>query len=583
MASLIGTWIGQRLGNYQLKQLVGQGGFAEVYLGEHIYLKTPVAIKVLSTQLAQEDQEGFLNEARIIAHLKHPDILSILEFGVQEGTPFLVMDYAPNGSLRERYRRQAHLTPIMVLPHVKQVAAALQYAHQEHIIHRDVKPENILLGAQDEALLSDFGMALGTRSSRTQNMEELAGTLAYMAPEMLQGRPVPASDQYALAIVLYEWLSGDYPFHGTFTEIASQHLMVPPPPIKNPAVSPEVEAVILRALAKRPEQRFESVQAFADAFEQSILEVGRTFRAPSGWLPPGVYQQLRTAPSIEGQPTIRESSLPTKVQTPTEATAILPPPPTKIVRSRKGLPRSLTIALVVLVLLTITGGLILAYSGFGVRQPASKGQVQISTPSTAAGSISAADWQNRYEQVTSQKPFLTDPLSQNVNGWDSGVASNRSCLFTRGAYHVSSLKPYALGLCGKGLNDKFSNIAYQVQMTILRGNEGGLSFRLSVPSSTQVLAYIFDVNRNGTYNLWSINGHYEILLYRSSSLIKTSLNQPNLLCVIAQGNQIALYINKHYVASIVDRSAATGSIGLFARSLPATTEVAFSNLTLWRL
>lgn len=580
MTSLTGNRAGQRLGNYQLTRLVGRGGFAEVYLGEHVYLQTLAAVKVLSIQLAQEDQAGFLNEARTIAHLKHPNILSVIEFGVQEGVPFLVMDYAPHGSLREHYRQQTNLTPIKVLPHIKQIATALQYAHQEHTIHRDIKPENILLGPNGEALLSDFGMALGTQSSRTQDMQEIAGTVAYMAPELLQGRLVPASDQYALGIVLYEWLSGNTPFHGSFTEIASQHLLAQPPTIQAPSVSPEVEAVIMRALAKKPEERFENILAFAEAFEQAALEVDETFKAATGWMPPGVLQQIKTAPSIERQPTLRENTPQPASTRPSTAHQKLPS--TKIVRGRKVLSRGLGIALIILALLVATSGIALAAFSFNAGR--SNNNPQRGTQAQPQVQANAAIWQNTYTRVTSQKPFFSDPLSQNTNGWDNAAAKTRSCLFADGAYHASSLTPYALALCGSSkLPDNLSNIGYQVQMNILRGDEGGLIFRLSLPSSTQVRTYVFSVNRHGTYDLWVINGHFKTLLYRSSKAIHTGLNKPNLLCVIAQRSQIALYINKQYVASVVDTSATTGTLGLFARGLPSTTDVAFSKLAVWRL
>src|SRR5207249_6179375 len=139
----------------------------------------------------------------------------------------------------------------------KQVAEALHYAHERRLIHRDVKPENMLLGANNDVLLSDFGIALVAHSTRYQNTQEVIGTAYYMAPEQLQGKPRRASDQYALGIVVYEWLSGDRPFKGSFMEIASQHMLVPPPSFREKQLNivPAIEAVVMRALAKDPEQR----------------------------------------------------------------------------------------------------------------------------------------------------------------------------------------------------------------------------------------------------------------------------------------------------------------------------------------
>jgi len=264
-----------QLGNYRLICLLGEGGFANVYLGQHIYLNTQAAIKVLQVHLGFEESEDFLDEARMVARLVHPHIVRVLEFGVEGHTPFLVMDYAPNGTLRQRHPRGTQLSLDTIVSYVKQVAAALQYAHDRKLIHRDVKPENMLLGGNDDILLSDFGIALVAQTSRSlqPNIEETAGTLAYMAPEQLAGKPRPASDQYALGVVAYEWLTGERPFQGTFTEIASQHMFAPPAPLheKVPGIPLTVEQVLMKAMEKDPHQRFASVQLFASALEQACL------------------------------------------------------------------------------------------------------------------------------------------------------------------------------------------------------------------------------------------------------------------------------------------------------------------------
>ncbi len=264
--------IGQQLGNYRLHSLLGEGGFAQVYLGEHVYLKTQAAIKLLHMKLAApDDLDSFLKEAQTVARLIHPHIVRVLEFGLDGQTPFLVMDYAPNGTLRQRHPRGTLLPLPTVVSYVKQVTEALQYAHDKKFIHRDIKPENMLIGEHDAVLLSDFGIALIAQSSRYQSTQDVVGTVSYMSPEQIQGRPRPASDQYSLGIVVYEWLSGDRPFHGSFIELCTQHTMAPPPPLRQKVstISPEVEQVVLTALAKDPHQRFASVQAFATALEQA--------------------------------------------------------------------------------------------------------------------------------------------------------------------------------------------------------------------------------------------------------------------------------------------------------------------------
>ncbi len=136
--------VGQQLGNYRLMQLLGQGNFSEVYLGEHIHLHTQAAIKVLYGQLASHEVEGFLTEARTLAHLRHPHIIQVLDFGVEGTTPFLVMDYATGGTLRQHHPKGTLIPLDTIITYVTQVADALQYAHQEKLIHRDVKPEQAL-------------------------------------------------------------------------------------------------------------------------------------------------------------------------------------------------------------------------------------------------------------------------------------------------------------------------------------------------------------------------------------------------------------------------------------------------------
>ena len=267
--------IGQQLGNYQLQRVIGTGGFAEVYLAEHKYLRTKAAIKILHAQLANDDQEYFLAEARTVAHLIHPHIIRVLEFGIESATPFLVMDYAPNGTLRQLHPKGTRVPLATVVSYVRQLAEALDYAHSQQVIHRDIKPENMLVGSKNDVLLSDFGIAQVAQSSRYQNVRDMAGTIAYMAPEQISAHPRIASDQYSLGIVVYEWLTGERPFQGSFTEIAVKHNLVPPPSFyqKVPGLTVAVEEVVLTALAKEPQQRFATISAFAHALEQASLSM----------------------------------------------------------------------------------------------------------------------------------------------------------------------------------------------------------------------------------------------------------------------------------------------------------------------
>ena len=265
--------VGEEFGDYRLIRLIGRGGFADVYLGEHARHKTLAAVKVLHSRLEHGNVKSFLNEARSI-RLRHPHIVHMLDFGLEDDIPFLVMEYAPNGSLRQCYPKGTQLQLGTIRRYVKQLADALQYAHHEGVIHRDIKPDNMLLGKQRELLLSDFGIASIAHTTGSMSEEDQAGTINYMAPEQLQGRPRPASDQYALGIVVYEWICGTRPFHGTFAEIYSQHLATPPPPLRKrvPTLPISIEQVIMTALAKDPRRRFPSIAAFANAFEHACRQ-----------------------------------------------------------------------------------------------------------------------------------------------------------------------------------------------------------------------------------------------------------------------------------------------------------------------
>jgi serine/threonine protein kinase len=294
--------IGQHFGEYRLTCFLGRGSFGDVYLGEHLQDRTLAAVKVLQARLTNEDLKEFINEASATFRLKHPHIVQLLDFGVGAGDAlFLVMAYAPNGTLRKRYPKGTRLPLDTVVSYVNQIAEALQYAHDRKLIHRDVKPENILLGLNNELLLSDFGLAIVTHSSRSLGTQNNAGTIVYMAPEQIRGRPCPASDQYALGIIAYEWLCGARPFNGTAIEIAMQHLLEPPPSLceKVPSIASGVEQVVMTALAKDPQQRFASMQAFAQALTIASQQSSRQKPSIPSLAIPKILQ--RQAPAVSDQ------------------------------------------------------------------------------------------------------------------------------------------------------------------------------------------------------------------------------------------------------------------------------------------
>ncbi len=258
---------GQSFGSYRLKRLLGRSVAAQVYLGEHLYLQRLAAIKVMNEALDECDVARFCNEVSTIAKLEHRHIVQVFDFGVEQQLPYLVMEYAPHGTLRQRHSPGEVVPLFMVVSYVEQIAAALDYVHQHKIIHRDIRPENFLIGRDGSILLSDFSIAVIAHRTKSMTTQDGEGDVAYMAPEQLLRKAHPASDQYALGVVVYEWLSGTLPFQGFPLEIAMQQVEKQPPPLRQvaPFVPPEVEWVVMRALEKNRNRRFASVQAFAQA------------------------------------------------------------------------------------------------------------------------------------------------------------------------------------------------------------------------------------------------------------------------------------------------------------------------------
>jgi eukaryotic-like serine/threonine-protein kinase len=264
----------QCIGSYRLIRLLGKSDYAEIYLGEHITTSAQAAIKVFDGR--GNDAEKFLAQADLLVHLRHPHILRVFDSGMAGDTPFLVMDYAPRGTLRQRYPKGTRLPLVTIMNYIRQIADALQYIHRHQLIHRDIKPHNMLLGPNDEVLLSDFGIAIVSQSYNPASpaFRDFEGTVLYAAPEQLQGKPRRSSDLYSFGVVVYEWLCGEWPFTGTFEEVVHQHLFIPPPFFseKGVEIAPAIEKVVRKVLAKEPDQRFPSAADFAYDLEQAYKQ-----------------------------------------------------------------------------------------------------------------------------------------------------------------------------------------------------------------------------------------------------------------------------------------------------------------------
>jgi serine/threonine protein kinase len=266
--------IGSTMSKYSLLKLLGRGDGTTVYLGEDDFIKTQIAIKVLNPSVTSTRKEIFLESARAMAHLTSPHIVRSYEFGFQDNYTFFVMSYAPHGSLRQRYPRGSQLPLAATVIYVKQIAEALHHAHTRNILHQDLKPENVLLGANETVLVSDFGFSVKSSFPYVLGSTESFSSICYLAPEQLMGKPQQVSDQYALGIMIYEWLCGVPPFLGTVEEVIAQHLNASPVPLAEriPHLPPSVNEVVHIALAKDPQSRFTSIKSFAHAFEQASFD-----------------------------------------------------------------------------------------------------------------------------------------------------------------------------------------------------------------------------------------------------------------------------------------------------------------------
>src|SRR5687767_278396 len=267
---------GTALGAYVITARIGRGGMASVYQAHHPALDRNVAIKVLWESLA--DQPGFLErfrrEARAASRLRHPNILTVYDFGEDNGIAYMVTELLPGGTLADRLGRQLPTTEVLRV--LRGIGSALDTAHDAGLIHRDVKPSNILYTRDGEPVLADFGIARLVEAEEHLTVQgTLIGTPHYMAPEMASGEEVGrSSDLYSLGVVLYEMLAGEPPFpRPTPIAVVRAHIHEEPPPLsrRTPPLPAEIDAVVARALSKSPAQRYRSGAALAAAFEDAIL------------------------------------------------------------------------------------------------------------------------------------------------------------------------------------------------------------------------------------------------------------------------------------------------------------------------
>jgi protein kinase-like protein len=371
---------GTKLGQYEVQEFIGQGAMGVVFRAYHSQLERTGAVKVMQAMSPDADSVArFRYEAKAIAKLRHPNIVDVYDFGEFEGTPYMIVEYVPGGSLASRMSRGT-LDQATALKYLRGIAAGLDYAHQHGVVHRDVKPANVLLTDDDAPVLADFGLAKLLQGSSLKSMTGVTtGTPAYMAPEQVTGSKVgPPADRYSLATIAYEMLTGVIPFDGeALMELlyAQVHRDPVPPSARQPSLSRSVDTVVMRGLAKDPVARWESCTAFVDALSSALTSGHAPAVARTMVMAPVVSSTVPIGAAAVAEQIATEESEP---ELATMATAYPSPPPGAPPRLRR---RRSMIALIALgLILILAAGGAVAWSVF--NQPAT---VSVSPDTVLAG------------------------------------------------------------------------------------------------------------------------------------------------------------------------------------------------------
>ncbi len=585
---------GYQLGRYHLLHLLGSGGMGEVYLAEDPRIEQQVAIKVLRAEASaypnieatREASRLFLREVKVIAKLDHPHTLPLFDYGeatINGATlAYMVMPYRQEGSLTNWLKQRGTaklLPPEVVAQIIREAADALKDAHDHQITHQDVKPANFLIRTNKDnpttpdLQLADFGIAKFSNVGTTNTSRTIRGTPAYMAPEQWSGHPVPASDQYGLAVMAYELLTGRQPFQGTYEQVMYQHFNVEPlPPSRlNPNISSDVDAVFRIALAKQPEQRFASVSAFARALEHALLD-----------------RSANIDPTIISAPFPAERVIePARVDQ-TVPSSIQPRRDEGLKERRQGLAKGITIMLVVLAILVGGGTVAFLYPMLTGRNSTSQTPAPTTTATPATGATSQTTTIATNPANNSQNPYppntgnlvLNDPLVNNSQSWDWQLGTNNlnaTCAFAKGGYDVTQPAQGFFHSC-TAYNTNFSNFTYEVQMSMISGDYAGMIFC----KQTTDQYYLFRIYTNGTYSLLR---NVDANIVHAVPLANGSFaySGTGLIAVVVIGGTISLYFNRHQIGSASDSAYTHGQIAVLTGNNTNSAETVFNNAKVWQL
>lgn len=586
--------IGKQLGAYQIQAKLGEGGMARVYKAYHARLRRDVAIKVILPQAADKPgfKERFEQEAQVVARLEQRNIVAVYDFGESDNLTYLVMQYVGGGTLRDQLRGQRPLELRRAVAYAQQMARALHHAHQRGIVHRDVKPQNMLVSSSDpgELLLSDFGIAklfdaqettlpmIGNNAPANPmltNVGQMIGTPDYMAPEQINRQPVDArTDVYALGVVLFQMLTGRAPFLSS-TEIGLlyQHVHTPAPDVRelNPQVPEMLAQITAKALAKAPPARFQSAEEMARALE---LFTASTSYAPASGPATPPFNSNATISPLAGptQPTpsgamnyAPVAQIPSyygsQVQPQTPFARSIPPrqsitdPTTgsKLTSSRaSNVLRPGTFAFGILVALLVIAGVI--WQTHPSWLPSGSGNQS----TTGTFQPFTENFQNNDRNWT----------SGNLNGLNASVSSNQYIL---NASDKATYFPHP------DVGNLPTNFTYIVRMEQNSGGNVfyGLAFHLKESGNT-VYCYAFVIDGNGDYQVlkYGVNTSTSFATLTQGTLSAIhGQNQFNTLKVVAQGGHFSFTVNDKAISSSSDTDYTGGQPALMVAGPQATFTV----------
>jgi eukaryotic-like serine/threonine-protein kinase len=324
-------WLGKTIGNVRIDKLLARGGMAEVYLGTHLNLDRPVAVKLLHSFIEEEPLllERFQREAKVVAGLRHSNIVQIFDFATIDGHPYIVMEYLKGPTLatylRNLHQRKKRIAPDQVARLLNALSVALDYAHGQGVVHRDIKPGNILLHNNNDdipldkpltddvdAIITDFGLVRIMNTASQTASGTVSGTPAYMSPEQARGDPTDhRTDIYSLGVVLYEMLAGRVPFEADSTlTVLHMQIHTTPPPI--PGIPPKVQAVMDRALLKNPDDRYQTTRELASDYSRAIgmTAQAETIREPQPENAVPIGAPTESEPSLQPAPPPKQEPSP---------------------------------------------------------------------------------------------------------------------------------------------------------------------------------------------------------------------------------------------------------------------------------